>query len=333
MEVRTGPSGPVFFIWLLIGLLISGCASVKTQPPTIDLERVHSRGAHRIAFDPRGDRLASGGLHGSIHIWEVETGRLFTTLTHHASSIRGLAWLDDTALISADKDGKLTISDLRTLKVSGSAKFGSAINFALSPDRSWLLLAEKRQIRKLALPSFETLEQLSLDADVLAVAINQAGSRMAVSTDNSRVMLMDSDLGGIAELPRPSRDAYDLRFSPDNSILLAGGWFKLLVWDFEKGVLQERSTEHLGQVVAVDISPDGSRWISLGRETDSSFRLIDAESNQVVRRFEAHELCGRQARFSADGRYVASSADDGSIHIYDLDQPYRPVVRYIEYDD
>lgn len=332
-EARTGPAGPVFFVLLLVALLLVGCASVSTQAPTIDLSQVHSRGAHRIAFAPKGGRLASGGLHGEIHVWTVDTGRLVSTLTQHTSSIRGLAWLDDSSLISADKTGNLYIHNLRTSEVVQSARFDAIVNIVLSPHSTWLLLAEKRRIRKLALPSLETLEQLSLDADVLAVAVNHAGNRVAASTANGRVILMNANLGAAHDLPRPSRDALDLRFSPDNRTLLGGGWFKLLVWDLEQGSLQERPTEHLGKVIAVDISPDGSRWISLGRETDSSFRLIDAGSNQVVRRFQAHELCGRHARFSADGRYVASSADDGSIHIYDLEQPYRPVVRYIEFDD
>ena len=54
---------------------------------------------------------------------------------------------------------------------------------------------------------------------------------------------------------------------------------------------------------------------------------------QVLRRFQAHDLCGWQARFSPDGRYAASAAEDGSIHIYDLSRPYRPVVPYAEFDD
>ena len=114
---------------------------------------------------------------------------------------------------------------------------------------------------------------------------------------------------------------------------MAGGWFRLLVWDLRQRRLEERTTEHLGKVISVDISPDGERWLSLGRSTDSNFRLIDAGSNRVLRRFQAHELCGWQARFSPDGRYAASAAEDGSIHLYDLSQPYRPVVPYAEFDE
>jgi WD40 repeat protein len=80
----------------------------------------------------------------------------------------------------------------------------------------------------------------------------------------------------------------------------------------------------------VDISPDGARWVSLGRDTDSQLLLYDASSLQVERRLQTHALCGQRARFSPNGRYVASSSDDGSVHIYDLHAPYQLTVPYFE---
>jgi WD40 repeat protein len=204
---------------------------------------------------------------------------------------------------------------------------------ALAPDRAWLLVIEDTRLHKLALPSLQAMAQLDVGSRQLSVAVSHDSNRVALSSYDGRVRLLDADLNSLGDLPRPSRDALDLRFSPDDKILLAGGWFRLLVWDLQLRRLQERPTEHLGKVISVDISPDGERWLSLGRSTDSNFRLIDADSNRVLRRFQAHHLCGWQARFSPDGRYAASAAEDGSIHLYDLSQPYRPVVPYAEFDD
>jgi len=209
-EAETGPSGPVF-LWLLLSVLVQvSCATQEAQLPTIDLERVHDSGAHRIAFDPGSNKLASGGFRGKVHVWSVHDGRLITTLDGHRNSIRGLAWLDDTTLISADRSGLINVRSLSSSRVIRSTKL---------------------------------------------------------------------------------------------------------------------------KVISVDISPDGNQWFSLGRQTDSNVRLVDADSNRVLRRFKAHELCGWQARFSPDGRYAASSAEDGSVHIYDLHEPYRPVTLFPEFDD
>ena len=316
----------------MLALLQVACAAQEVQLPSVDLERVHDSGAHRIAFDPGGSRLASGGFRGKVNVWSVHDGRLITTLDGHRNSIRGLGWQDDATLISADKSGLVNVWNLSSSRVIHSTKLTTIQNTALAPDGSWLLVAESAQIQKLSLPALQPVATSSVGSKALSVAVNHAGKRIAVSTEDGRVVLLDEDLHPVSELPRPSRDAQDLRFSPNDKTLLAGGWFRLLVWDLEQHTLEERSTEHLGKVISVDISPDGKQWLSLGRQTDSNVRLVDADSNRVIRRFKAHELCGWQARFSPDGRYAASSAEDGSVHIYDLHAPYRPIVQYLEDD-
>jgi len=320
------------FFSVLISLLVA-CAAHKIQPPDIDLHRVHPAGAHRLAFAPGGKKLASGGFHGKIHLWSVEDGAAIKTLAGHTAPVRGLAWLDEQRLISADRSGRILLWDLPSSRIVHSLQLKAVHNLAPAPDRAWLLVIDDTRLHKLALPSLQALAQHDAGSRLLSVAVSHDASRVALSSRDGRVGLLDADLNSLGELPRPSRDALDLRFSPDDTTLLAGGWFRLLVWDLPQRRLEERPTEHLGKVVSVDISPDGERWLSLGRSTDSNFRLIDADSNQVLRRFQAHDLCGWQARFSPDGRYAASAAEDGSIHIYDLNQPYRPVVPYAGFDE
>ena len=319
--------------FLLFSLLLTACATYRTQPPDIALQQVHPSGAHRLAFAPDGKRLASGGLRGVVHIWSVGDGSAIATLTGHEDAVRGLAWLGAERLISADRSGRILLWDVPSSRVIRSLQVQVAHNMALAPDHSWLLVIGGTRLYKLALPSLQMLAQLDTGSRLLSVAVSHGTGRVALSGRDGRVRLLDTDLQDMVELPRPSRDALDLRFSPDDTTLLAGGWFRLLVWDLQQGRLDERSTEHLGKVISVDISPDGSRWLSLGRSTDSNVRLVDAASNRVLRRFQAQDLCGWQVRFSPDGRYAASAAEDGSIHIYDLSQPYRPVVPYAQFDD
>ncbi len=313
--------------------MLPACTTHLTQPPDTDLQRVHPGGAHRLAFDPSGKRLASGGLRGKVYVWSVEDVSPLLTLAEHRAPIRGLAWLDDQRLLSADRSGQIYIWDLRSARVVGTSELGALSQLVLAPDRSWLLAIEGTHLHKLALPSLQRQARIDTGRRLLSVAVSHATGRIALSSHDGRVWLLDTGLKDIGELPRPSRDALDLRFSPDDRTLLAGGWFRLLVWDLERQRLEERRTEHLGKVVSVDISPGGEHWLSLGRTTDSNFRLIDADSNRVLRRFEPHELCGWQARFSPDGRYAASAAEDGSIHIYDLNAPYRPEAPSVGFDD
>ncbi len=297
----------------------------------MSLAQVHESGAHRIAFGPDNRRIASGGYRGEIKIWSIATGDELFVAKLHKNRITGLAWLDDRRLVSVDSGGLLIISTINKYQRVSSVQLDGAFDMAIAPDRTWLLVINAQGIEKFSLPALESLARYPLEAP-LSVAVNHSGKRVAVSSTAGKVFLLDADLQQFLELETPSRKAYDLTFSPDDRLLLAGGWFRLLAWRLDDGCLKEHETEHLGKINSVAISPDGARWISLGRDTDSQFLLYDAASLQIERRFQTHALCGQRARFSPDGRYVASSSDDGSVHIYDLTVPYRPTVPHSEDD-
>ncbi len=313
------------------GLLVSACAPLATQAPNVDLAGVHESGAQRIAFDPRSRYIASGGFRGEIKIWSVEDGAERTALDVHEGRITGLGWLDDRQLVSVDSHGLLLINDIDARRQVAGTQFSGAVDMVIAPDKTWLLIINDSDIAKVSLPALERVGRYRLESP-LSVAVSHSGGRIAVSSAAGHVLLLDANLQPLAELERPSRKARDLVFSPDDKWLLAGGWFRLLVWQPDTGRLQEHTTEHLGKVNSVDISPDGAWWASLGRDTDSQLLLYDASSLQVERRLKTHALCGQRVRFSPDGRYVASSSDDGSVHIYDLHAPYRPTVPYPEDD-
>ena len=328
-EVRTGPSGPVFLclkiVLLVIVVVVSGCTVTKSQPPTVLLSHVHPGGAQRIAFSPSGRSLASGGLHGEVTIWSVGAGTVQQHLQPHRSRVQGLIWRDENHLLSVDRSGELRLHDIRTGDVQSVDLAGPVRALAASGDRRRILLGLASSVMWIDAEDLQVQAQADMGSRVISVAVDSADERVAVATADGRVLTGNSQLSGWRELERPPSDANDLHFSADGDRLLAGGWFRLLVWDVTSGALQTRPTAHLGQVISVDISPDAKTWLSLGRQTDSSLYLIDAQSNQVLRRLQAHELCGWQARFSPDGRYAASAGEEGSIHIHDLDAPYRPV--------
>ena len=306
-------------------LLVSGCAVTATQPPTHVFAGVHPGGAQRIAFSPSGRWLASGGLHGELFIWSVADGTERRSLAAHRSAVRGLAWLDETHLVSVDKTGELRLHNAGSGAVQVHHLPGPVQAMVFSSGQRRLLLGQGSRVLWVDAMNANIESQSDRGSKVISVAVNAAGTKVAVSTADGRVQVADSDLSRWFELERPPTDANDLHFSPDGRTLLAGSWFRLLTWDLDSGVLRKMPTEHLGQVISVDISPDAQHWISLGRQTDSSLFLVDAQNNRVLRRMQAHDLCGWQTRFSPDGRYAASAGEEGSIHLYDLDAPYRPV--------
>jgi WD40 repeat protein len=155
---------------------------------------------------------------------------------------------------------------------------------------------------------------------VRAVAFHAAANQLASSGTDGRVFYWQ----GREEprpLPSPPTDAQDLAFAPDGTILMGSGWFNLFRWQLDNGTLQVLPTAHHGIVKSISFSRDGHMLASIGRQTDSAVYLLDARTGAVLERLQPHELCGSFVRFSPDGRYLASTSDDASIYIWDLQHP------------
>ncbi|TVT56861.1 MAG: WD40 repeat domain-containing protein [Sedimenticola thiotaurini] len=311
----------------LLILFLSGCAGLEpAQPPDTNIPATHLFGVTRLAFNPSGHLIASGGYKGDVAIWNVPKGELIDRFQWHQDSVRGLVWIDGRYLASAGEEGRVVITNL----TAGTAQrkietLPGLTALAFLPATKLLVTGyADGAIRVFSYPSLQPVKQLKLDAEVVALAVDHAGRQLAVSTEDEHVLMLDQDLEQSIELQQPSRTALELRFSPDDRTLVAGAWYELFYWDLSSGRIRAQETEHWGAITSLDYRPQGDQLITLGRHTDANLRLIDSASGSVKRRLQGHRLCGAAVRFSPDGRYVASGSDDESIRFYDLNKPYVP---------
>lgn len=308
--------------------MFTACASVNlvpTQAPVMRLEEVHGLGATRVEFDAAGERIATGGHLGEVYVWEIPEGRRTQTLSRHTGLVRGLAWLDDNTLVSAAEDGLILVWDVRAQEVSYSTKTSPVTALVYVPSRRQLITGHvDGLVRSWAYPSLQGVSSHALGGRVLSVAVSADGAQLAASNDRTDVVLLTPGLDSPRVLPSRDKVAQELRFSPDGRQLAAGTWFDLMFWDLATGRVTVTETEHIGAIISVDYTPDGSRLVSLGRHTDANIRLLNVRSGEMERRLRAHNLCGYSIRISPDGRYVASVSEDESIRLYDLSTPYEP---------
>lgn len=312
---------------LLVTLLLGACTGLEpAQPPDLNIPDSHLFGVTRLAFDPAGARIASAGFKGDLAVWSVPEGRAISRLKGHDTPVRGLAWIDDNRLLSADEAGTIVISGLAEGRILRSrATWPGLTSLAyLAQARLVVVGYESGRLMALTYPGLASVRQLELGSEVVALASDHTGGRLAVSTDDSTVRLLDRSLAEIRSLESPPARALELRFSPDDRELAAGAWYRLFYWDLATGRLRVQATEHWGAVTSIDYHPNGRRLVSLGRHTDANLRLVTTHEGRVLRRLQGHRLCGAAVRFSPDGRFVVSGSDDESIRFYDLDKPYRP---------
>ena len=316
----------LYLALVLLLMAVSACTGFRvSQGPQLRLEEVHPFGALRIAFSPAGDRLASGGLQGDIRIWAIPGGENLAVLNGHNKPVSGLTWLDDDHLVSADTRGTLRVWDAAAGEPVTEFHTEDITSIALLPWPARIVVGHATgELRIYSWPDMALLAETELPAEVVSIAVEPEQQLIAVATDDRRVQLFDARLAPLRELQTPPGKVFELRFAPDGHQLAGGGWYRVFLWSTVSGELQVRDSGHFGAVASLDYSPDGQQLVSIGRITNAMVLVTDVASGQLERRLSPQPLCGWDVRFSPDGRYIASSSEDGSVLLYDITEPYRP---------
>ncbi|MHB8623020.1 MAG: WD40 repeat domain-containing protein [Sulfuricaulis sp.] len=303
-------------------LIIAGCASPPSIPANVILQNGHNSG-YTLAFDNRSETLASGSSGGHIRLWQLPDGKELSAWKADSDSLKSLQFLNhDRELLSASYDRTLarwTRNGTLLQRITTPAPITSMA--ADEPSALIITGHTDGHVRLWRLPDLSLIGDLRLHRGaVLAVAFHATRRLLASSGTDGRVFLWR--LGQEPHpLPSPPTNAQDLAFSPDGTVLMGSGWFHLLRWRLDNETMQILPTAHHGLIKSISFSRDGRMLASIGRQTDSAVYLLDAQTGAVLKRFQPHELCGTYVRLSPDDRYLASTSDDASIHIWDLRHP------------
>ena len=68
---------------------------------------------------------------------------------------------------------------------------------------------------------------------------------------------------------------------------------------------------------ALDWSPDGSMFLTEGPEESGLVDIRDAATGRSLREFRGHDGDVNMVAFNADGTLLATSGDDGAVHVWD----------------
>ena len=156
------------------------------------------------------------------------------------------------------------------------------------------------------------------EVDINKVTFSPDGAQLATGGDDGHLRVWDVESGDmVAEFERPGGEsAAALSFSPDGRQVV-GHWSDLgetVVFDVRTRA--EALVIELGEVENANFSPSGGQ-LALGTVGDDGVYLYDATSGRRVRRLGVGTDHARDARFSPDGRWLASAHGDGFVRIWD----------------
>jgi WD40 repeat protein len=310
-------------------------------------------------FSPDGRRLATASYDRVVKLWDV--AKLLDPANRdeprawrgHDCIIVGLAFSPDSRRLATiggeDKTVKLwdPLTGREILKLRGHTYFGMCVAF--SPDGQRLASSGKDGTVRIwdARPATSGQELLTLkhDDEVWSVAFSPDGQRIASSSWDKTVRLWDGTTGAPLRRLTLSSQGLLLAFSRDGKRLASISRDKTArIWDATTGEEQSVLTTPNDHLYGVTFSPDG-RFLLVddvggqhGKTGGShAVTVWDAQAGQtspkvlgIVGRHREDIWC---LKFSADGKFLASGSNDGTVKLWHWDpawlgQPQEPVHKF-----
>jgi WD40 repeat protein len=293
-----------------------------------------------LAFAPDGKTLytLTDGGHGPADIWDLQTGRHAGALGNYRAEIAALRHTADRTLAVTDEattaQGQVSrLWDLTSATLLKSeSDFGEGVTgpIALSPDGRLIAIGREQGTLIWDLDrdaSVSTTGAGRLPADDPRTEVFSPDGAVAItraSGSDDRLNLWDVRTGSLV---RELDGATPVAFSPAGDVLATTRGCQSVGLARVSGGAEEWRELHRFPTCPAGLlfAPDGGTLLVLTPEggplfgnAPSQASLWDVKSGRTVAELQGYTSDRRvAAAFTADGRTVATSGTDGSVHLWD----------------
>ena len=287
---------------------------------------------------------------GEIAVWDTNTGTMVTSIEAHKDFVTSLAVSPDNQQLisSSSKTANIwqfsdnTLTEVRQV-FEDYSRFRSVSFDADGTNQAALrngaiIGASSNGDTKVYLEEqgLSALSTISLDFQQIVTLVDNALHLIDIETGEALWTQVlsnqeeNANSGGPSNFTPTSASIPIIAFSPDGKTILSSfDETTLMLWTPTPQAIRV-FTGHKDQVGRVAISPDG-RFILAGGiyqvqpspfspkpDVDASLILWDAQTGEIVRRFEGHTDNVWDVEFSSDGQKAISASGDGTVILWDV---------------
>ncbi|EME27785.1 WD repeat-containing protein 61 [Galdieria sulphuraria] len=238
----------------------------------------HSFAIISVAFQPKGDLLASSSLDGTIRLWQSSSGHLQRTIDVNIAEAWDLAFdPQGKVIVSGGHSGVVSIWDVET----GSLQ--------------------------------KSLETESNNKFIFAVAFSPDGKWLVCSTSDGTIQVFDwMTQSRLKTLKGQKLFVRSLCFSPTAPYLLFAACDDKLIhiYDVEHGEMVASLRGHQEGVNVVDVSSNHGHFMASG-SVDRSVKIWDCRQRESIYFHDLHKEQVWGVEFCVESSRLISVGDDG----------------------
>ncbi|HEX6552951.1 MAG TPA: NB-ARC domain-containing protein [Ktedonobacteraceae bacterium] len=281
-----------------------------------------------LAFSQDERMLASGGLDGSVKLWDVETG----TLLWSGWQTQGTTWLafapDGSLLASGGHEGTVRLWDAKLgTALQELPHPGTVFSLAWSPDGHLLASGDVAGTIRLweigpSRPATCVEILAGHSSWVTGLAFAPDGNRLASASFDGTVKLWELGEAGRLRVGQTlvghTGGVASVAWSPDGAMLASGSFdHTIRLWDAKQGLARVVLSGHSVTVVRLAFTPDSSQLLS-GSE-DGTLRLWDVQRGEALRVIQGYTASLFDLDWSPDGTQIASAGADNVVSLWQVE--------------
>ena len=279
------------------------------------------------AFNPQGDRLATGHFANMIFLWDVrnpkQRGQAVSMLQGHTNNVWSVAFHPDgVRLASGSEDHTIRLWQVETEQCLHvfTGHTDCVRSVVLHPDGQRLISGgEDRTWRMWDLTTGDCLQTVTgHEQGIWSIALSPNGQILASASHDATVKLWNVETGQCLWTLKGHTDwLRSVAFSEDGQWLVSGGCDRTLrIWKVSSGQCIQVLHPHSQAIFAVSFLPHRSTIVSAG--LDCTICLTDLETGVCQRRLLGHTSCIYALACHPQGHLLASGGDEPMIGLWDV---------------